>query len=286
MNLNVSNLKKLKKNYKENGYIKIKLFKKSKIEKFKKNFAKILLNQIKKHLPTKYFFFKNKKVDFILNQGMIDLESKDHQNLVTIYNYINKTNFFLDISNDKNLIKIISYLLSDNFYQPIHFNSDAIRMDIAKDKKFLYGWHRDSKFNLFNSNFVQLWMPIVNDINQKSKIGGLEIITKSHQLDIDTHDNESVKNRKNNKLIRTPIDTKVYFQNKTKQKLNKTTLFASLGEVILFSNNLMHRSCVNGSKKKVRYVLNTFYHDLCKENAIFENIDQRTRNWKKFFKSN
>ena len=69
-----------------------------------------------------------------------------------------------------------------------------------------------------------------------------------------------------------------------KKKLIQKTLYASLGEVILFSNNLMHRSCVNYSKTKIRYVLNTFYHDMINEEAIFENIDQRTSNWRKFFK--
>jgi hypothetical protein len=282
MNLKISSLKELKLNYKKNGYIKIKLFKKSKIEKFKSNLAKVLLLQIKKVLPKKYLYFKKKKIDFILNEGMISLENADHQNLVTIYNHVNKTNFFLDISNDKNLIKTISYLLSDNLYHPIHFNSDALRIDISKDKKFLYGWHRDSKFNLFNSKFVQLWMPIVNNINNKNKIGGLEIIENSHKLDLDTHDNESVKNRKKNSLIRTPINTKIIINGK--KKLIQKTLYASLGEIILFSNNLMHRSCVNSSKNKIRYVLNTFYHDMTNEEAIFENIDQRTSNWKKFFK--
>ena len=40
--------------------------------------------------------------------------------------------------------------------------------------------HRDSKFNLYNSNFVQLWSPVVNNINKKNKLGGLEILTNSH----------------------------------------------------------------------------------------------------------
>ena len=73
MNLKISNLKELKLNYKKNGYIKIKLFKKSKIVKFKSNLAKVLLLQIKKVLPKKYLYFKKKKIDFILNEGMISL---------------------------------------------------------------------------------------------------------------------------------------------------------------------------------------------------------------------
>ena len=81
------------------------------------------------------------------------------------------------------------------------------------------------------------------------------------------------------------MSTKIYFTNKDVKKLKFKKLYASLGEVVLFSNNLMHRSCVNMSKEKVRYVLNTFYHDLCYDGAIFEDIDQRTNNWKKFFKS-
>ena len=60
MNLKISDLKKLKLKYKKNGYIKIKLFKNSKIEKFKSNLAKVLLLQIKKFYQKNICILKKK----------------------------------------------------------------------------------------------------------------------------------------------------------------------------------------------------------------------------------
>ena len=58
-------------------------------------------------------------------------------------------------------------------------------------------------------------------------------------------------------------------------------LYAKTGEAILFSHFLIHRSSINRSINKVRYVLNTFYHDLTNEKLVVENLDQRKTDWRK-----
>jgi len=279
-------LDQLKKKYVKNGYIIIKIFNNNDLKVFKGSLAKIVLISIKKNYPNHYYLFKNKSIDYILNVGMIFLEKKNHGNLVEIYNSIHKTNFFQKIINNKKLINIINFLLGKKTDNPLFYNSDSVRMDVPNDKKFLYGWHRDSKFNLYNSNFVQLWSPVVNNINKKNKLGGLEILSNSHLANIDTIDPVSEKNRKKNELIRTPLNTIYKIYNKKKDnKIYPKMLYAKTGEVILFSNFLIHRSSINRSINKVRYVLNTFYHDLTNEKLILEDLEQRTSDWEKVKKN-
>ena len=266
------------------GYVRLRLFNKNQTNHFKKNLSKLVLAKIKKINFKKYLFFSNKKNEQVINGGLLFLEKNNHQNIVSIYNIINKSNFFLSISNNEKLIRIISFILNKSNYHPFYFNSDALRMDMPRDKKFLYGWHRDSRFNLYNSEFIQLWTPMVNDITKFNKIGGLQIIDRSHLLKIDTIDKKSAEGRKKNKLIRTPYNEIIYQDRKKVKKLAFNEIYANVGEAVLFSNKLLHRSSVNHSKNKVRLVLNTFYHDMTNEKAIFENIDQRTSDWKNFFK--
>ena len=277
------NLSNIRFNFYRNGYVKLKLFNKKQSNEFKKNLSKLILAKIKKINFKKYLFFYYKEHEKIINEGLLFLEKNDHQNIVSIYNVINKSNFFLSISNNEKLIRIISYILNKSNYHPFYFNSDALRMDMPKDKNFLYGWHRDIRFNLYNSEFIQLWTPMVNDITKSNKIGGLQIVDKSHLLKIDTIDKKSVEGRKKNKLIRTPYHEKIY-KNKKVKKIVFKQIYAKVGEVLLFSNKLLHRGSINRSKNKVRLVLNTFYHDMTNEKVIFENLDQRTSDWKKFYK--
>ena len=55
----------------------------------------------------------------------------------------------------------------------------------------------------------------------------------------------------------------------------KKVLLANLGEVILFKSSLLHKSCVNKSKTKMRYVLNTFYHDMSYKNCKYKDLEQK-----------
>ena len=52
-------------------------------------------------------------------------------------------------------------------------------MDTPGINPYLYGWH-DNNSNIKNSNFIQMWMPVISDLTHK--IGGLHIIEKSHLL--------------------------------------------------------------------------------------------------------
>lgn len=265
------NLKKLKLSFDKNGFIKINLINKKKIIHFRSCLAKIIINKIF-HIDKDHYKKYKGNLEKILNEGMIFLDKVNHDHLVEIYNQVPKSNFFYSISSDDKLNNLISYLLTgkEDKHLPIHFNSDTMRMDIPGITPYLYGWHRDNNSNIKNSNFIQMWMPIVSNITQK--IGGLNIIEKSHLLNLETsHTNEERRRLQKNLPLRAKFDSKIKFKRKLKQKV----LLANLGEVILFKSSLLHKSGVNKSKTKMRYVMNTFYHDMSYKSWNYTNLEQK-----------
>mgnify|MGYP006109679793 CR=1 FL=1 len=114
------NLKKLKKNFDKNGFIKIDLIDKKKIIYFKNFLYKIIINKIFNIDKNYYNKYKN-NVDKILNQGMIFLDKVNHDHLVEIYKQVPKSNFFYSIFGDKKLNNVVSYLLTGKKIHIHHF---------------------------------------------------------------------------------------------------------------------------------------------------------------------
>ena len=138
-------------------------------------------------------------------------------------------------------------------------NSMSLRMDPPGSKDFSYGWHTDADVNIERSQFVQTWTPLI-DIDES--LGGLEIIEKSHINEIKTEYTDAIRKAvkdgekfKNPLVYRTPHNTKIISPD-TSQK----TLTAKFGDTIFFSNQLMHRSGLNLTEDKVRFVVTCFYH--------------------------
>ena len=261
--------------FEKNGFVKLKIFNKNKTSLFLDCLADIIKKKIFEIDPK---FLKNKKKDnkSIVNEGMIFLDKIDHRYLVEIYNSVPKSNFFYNITGDTKLSKIISHLISSQkSFIPLHHNSDTLRMDPPGITPFLYGWHRDNNSNIPNSNFIQMWMPIVNNIDLK--LGGLHIVEKSHKLNLETtHTAEEQRRLKNGLPIRAKYGAKIKYNGKLKKKI----ITAKVGEVVLFSSSLLHKSGVNKTKNKMRYVINTFYHDMTFSKWKYINMEQKQNNLK------
>ena len=218
----------IKKIFEKQGYIKLNLIDKKSLLNFENCLSQIIKNKILKIEPL--FFKKKNYKKYILNEGMIFLEKNNHSNLVEIYNEVPKTNFFYQISNNKKLNKIIGYLLTGNKQNtPIHYNSDTLRIDIPGITPFLYGWHSDNNSNIKNSNFIQMWMPIINPINLN--LGGLHIVEKSHQLNLDTDHTKVELNKryKKNFALRAKFEAKILYEGKLKKKV----LSVKLGDTLI-----------------------------------------------------
>jgi ectoine hydroxylase-related dioxygenase (phytanoyl-CoA dioxygenase family) len=268
-NLNKETLKL----FNEKGYLIFDFIDKDKLTEVKKDLYLMVLDCLKLNYPK--FIKKNKRnitiKNFVLNEGLIFLEKKNHKFLANIYDVIARTTSFLNLICDKKIVKVINFLLKRNKSSNLYINSNSIRMDMPNDKRFYYGWHRDNNTNIKGSDFLQLWMPIISNIT--SEIGGLRILEGSHLANLKTSEtNNEKKLQKMKAPMRTNYDAIVYGKENFKEKL----ITLNLGQCVIFKNSLTHKGGLNKSKK-VRYAANAFYHNTHLLDNKFVNLDFKAK---------
>lgn len=259
--------------FNEKGYLIFDFIDKDKLNEVRKDLYLMVLDCLKLNYPK--FIKKNKKKitakSFVLNEGLIYLEKKNHKFLANIYDVIARTTSFLNLICDKKIVQVINFLLNRNKSSNLYINSNSIRMDMPNDKRFYYGWHRDNNTNIKGSDFLQLWMPIISNIT--SEIGGLRILEGSHLANLKTSEtNNEKKLQKMKTAMRTNYDAIVYGKENFKEKL----ITLDLGQCVIFKNSLTHKGGLNKSKK-VRYAANAFYHNTYLLDNKFVNLDFKAK---------
>jgi len=256
--------------FEKKGYLTFNFIDKKKLNEVKKDLYIMVLDSLK--VNGSEFIKKNKRKvvnkNFILNEGLIYLEKKNHKYLAKIYDVIAKSTSFLNLICDKRITDTVNFLLKRKQNSNLYINSHSIRMDIPKDTRFYYGWHRDNNSNIQGSEFLQLWMPVIENITKK--VGGLRILEKSHSANLKTSEtvNEQ-KILKKNLPMRTNYNAVVYGKKKFKEK----HITLKLGQCVIFKNSLMHKGGLNKSKNKIRFAANTFYHNTYLLDNKFVNRD-------------
>ena len=259
--------------FNEKGYLIFDFIDRDKLAEVKKYLYLMVLDCLKLNYPK--FIKKNEKKitvkNFVLNEGLIFLEKKNHKFLANIYDVIARTTSFLNLICDKKIVQVINFLLKRNKSSNLYINSNSIRMDMPNDKRFYYGWHRDNNTNIKGSDFLQLWMPIISNITPE--IGGLRILEGSHLANLKTSEtNNEKKLQKMKAPMRTNYDAIVYGKENFKEKL----ITLNLGQCVIFKNSLTHKGGLNKSKK-VRYAANAFYHNTHLLDNKFVNLDFKAK---------
>jgi len=260
--------------FNQKGYLIFDFIDKKKIDRVKNDLYVMVLDSLTINCPT--FIKKNKKKikikDFVLNEGLIYLEKKNHKFLAKIYDVIAKTTSFLNLICEDKIIETINFLLGRKKNSNLYINSNSIRMDMPNDKRFYYGWHRDNNTNIKGSNFLQLWMPVISNITHK--IGGLRILEGSHLYNLKTSETiNEIELQKKGSPMRTNYEAVVY----DKENFNEKLITLNLGQCVIFKNSLTHKGGLNKSKK-VRYAATAFYHDTFLLESKFVNLDFKTKN--------
>jgi ectoine hydroxylase-related dioxygenase (phytanoyl-CoA dioxygenase family) len=265
------------KHYYEKGYVKFKYPVKKNLINFKIEFAQQILISFKKKMKSRKFNLKNyKKLHQILHKGMIELDRVNHNFLVEIYNSLPRSVSFYKIISDPKMTEIVNQLLGNKKLRNLYINSNSVRMDVPKSKKFMYGWHQDFKSNINNSKFIQLWLPATDNITKR--LGGLNILETSFNYDLKTtHTAEEIRRLKSNLPLRANYNTKLL---ERKNYFKKKNLTCKFGEGILFNSKLMHKSGLNESKNMMRYIITCFYHDILNPNWEFKLLDHKKMNIK------
>lgn len=255
----------IEKMYLKNGYVVLRDFLPKKIlEKFKISLSGHISNQLNKH--------GLENLDKPLNEGLIELNKirKDKTKLDSvqvIYNTIRKLPELFELITNEDLIKIVKRLSGLESINPSispYIWEAFCRIDPPQDETFDLKWHQESYFTLPNSNCVQLWAPVINDVCLKDT-GTITAITESHLKGELKH---SIVRHNDNYISESIRDDRIEYLDK-KQKV----FSLKVGDVLLFHENLIHKTMTNLGHK-VRYTMIANYSNPCLSNFKFMNENE------------
>ena len=106
------NIKKYKSEFKKNGYIIVNIVDKKKLNILKESFAGMVEILIKKKFNFKtHFKNKNAKINYLLSQGMLKLDKKNHKYISNLYDQVVKSVDFYNLITEKKIISLVNGLL-------------------------------------------------------------------------------------------------------------------------------------------------------------------------------
>ena len=239
-----------KESFANNGYIVLdKFFSETDLIEFRN----MLIHIIKKYLIKA----KEKVPDLIpenfegkeLDEGMNKLEEIDHKYIADIYDTIFQTSQFLRITSKKEISENINQIMGRELNDPLYVDQSRCRIDTPFDPHMKKcGWHQEVFYYVPESEFVQIWAPLIHDATIEN--GAVEVCLGSHK-EIAKQSNEKRENEKYPFIV---DESEIL-------KYSKQVMELKLGQLLIFSSNLIHRSG-NNTSKQVRYSLVGINHNL------------------------
>jgi len=223
------NYKKKLKELNELGFCKVKIGYKPFLTKLRKKWLN-MFNNISHEIY-------GKKI--MSDKDLINLEkSKFRKAFVAVFDLIHLDPEIYNLASEKKLLKIYKKL---GIKHPHYGTRPLTRVDMPRDLKHsFFDTHQDFPYNKHSKNSIVVWIPFM-DINYK--IGCLEVSPKSHIK------KKVFEQKKNSRLIK----------NSSKFKFIKAKV--KLGEALIFSQFLVHKSGINRSNK-IRFSLQLRVTDL------------------------
>jgi ectoine hydroxylase-related dioxygenase (phytanoyl-CoA dioxygenase family) len=142
---------------------------------------------------------------------------------------------------------------------PLVMKSCNIRMDRPFNVKHLFHWHQDIVYLLGSMNALTFWIPLTS-VNKEN--GSVEIVPKSHTkgiLPVDCLDQQKADQGG----VMSPQDLRL----RDEVQGDSIIIDANLGDLVVFSQKLLHRSTPNFNKK-IRYTVQLRYSDCMDEKFI------------------
>ena len=242
------------KSFHKDGFLIIdNFFSETELKRFENALKKIInvqLNKAKKKHRELMMCFKGNEVD----SAMIKLEEIDHQYVADIYDTIYSTFAFLSLASKKGITECINQLFARESDGPLFLDQSRCRIDTPFDPyRKKCGWHQEVFYYVPKSSFVQTWAPLIH--HAKKEMGAIEVCIGSHKKIA----KQSEKKHDDEKYPYIINESEV-------KKYKKQIMELKLGQLLIFSSKLIHRSG-NNTSKKVRYSLVGINHNL--DNELF-----------------
>tara|TARA_B110000467_G_scaffold11418_1_gene9651 strand:- start:77 stop:904 length:828 start_codon:yes stop_codon:yes gene_type:complete len=243
------------KSFTDNGYVVLDNFF-TKMELLE--FRNMLTHVIRKYLKEAKKKFPDQVIEDFegteLDEGINMLEKLNHQYIGDIYDTIYQTSQFLRITSKKEISQNINQIMGRELDDPLYIDQSRCRIDTPFDPHMKKcGWHQEVFYYVPKSEFVQIWAPLIHDA--KIDNGAVEVCVGSHNK-IAKQSNVKRENEKYPFIV-DELDVLKY---------EKQVMEIKLGQLLIFSSKLIHRSG-NNISKKVRYSLVGINHNL--DNKFF-----------------
>ena len=181
--------------------------------------------------------------------GIAALESVDHSFVAQIYDTLSAMPALQRLLLRPELEHAANRLLGRAVDAPCYTFTGRLRIDPPEDDRRTYGWHQEVYYTIPESNFVQVWAPMIRGTTIEN--GTIEICEGSHAEGIA----RSSWIEEPGRALQVVVDDAVI------AKYPKRHVEMRLGDVLMFSGRMFHRSGHNSSEQ-VRYSLIGMFHDI------------------------
>ena len=113
------------------------------------------------------------------NLGMQLLEAIDHQYVAHINDCMYGMPEVLRLLSSENIRGAVNQLLRNDINSPLFCTNGSVVLAMPNDKNHTHGWHKDTFYTLPNSEYVQIWAPLVQDAT--IALGTLKVCSESHK---------------------------------------------------------------------------------------------------------
>ena len=213
------------KKFYSNGYVIIKDFLNNNEVK---NFENFLLNTYSKQLKIN---LNKKNIHSIIKKSE---EEEMYDQLYGALKKFAKTKPFRDVS--KKFIKLCKLIFNKHY----KFANAGMAIGIQDSKRTAYEWHQEKPYYKDLST-IHFQFPILNSCNKKN--GTMSVLAGSNKLGF-------IKKVNNKKLSKTSINSFIPKNiNKIKKKFSEKFINMNLKDIIIFSENILHKTNKNISNQ-------------------------------------
>jgi len=247
-------------NFNDNGFTVLKnQLPKNLLDEFNTEFKNILSSYLERAKQK----VKNKNSQTFHSDAILVLEEYDHSYVAEIYDTIFQTPSFLQLISCEEMVGPVKDLLGGDKL-PIYGYTNRCRIDPPVDNRRTYGWHQEVFYTIPKSNLLQTWGPLIYPTTIEN--GTLTLAIGSHKEGIA----KQTWTEEEGRAVQIIVDEEVV------EKYNPVTLEMNVGDQLIFSPKLFHKSG-NNISSDVRFSFVGQYHHINSENfkAPYPNFDFR-----------
>lgn len=193
--------------------------------------------------------------------GMESLEKHDHAHIAQINDTLYGMPETIRLVSTPLICDLVREILGRPPGSPLFCTNGSVVLAIPKDTRHTHGWHKDTFYTLPDSNYVQIWAPLIQD--STVEMGTLRVCPGSHKAG--WHGQAYVA----------AADYIHRFQVTPEEiaKYSAIDVPMKLGQVLLFHSGLAH-SAGNNHSKTTRFSLAAVFHQI--EDESFAPKEKKT----------